>query len=222
MGVVTGSWRHGRYSLMEVCVQYTLLPEGSCAALGPDRSISSLDFCWARTKNMPPWTQSPRPRCEHEHLLVDHTTGLHNSMPPMGSGGHDRVLVFPMTGHLSLRFALLGASLLRVTSGSLRAHSGAVAVQDDAVGKPPAGGNRAYRLIPHILLLLYIREHQWLALHSRVVELPVHPRFLPEIVRVSVHLASSGREVAMARPDPSPSVHHCRVIELSLLFPLPG
>jgi hypothetical protein len=207
----------GRYVCSTRCC-----PKGSCAALGPDRSISSLHFCCARTKTMPPWTQSSRPRCEHELLLVDHTTGLYNSMPPMGSGGHDRVLVFPMTGHMSLRFALLGADLIRVISGSLRAHSGAIAVQDDAVGKPPHGGNRANRLTPLILLLLYIREHRWLALHSRVVALPMHPRFLPEVVLVSVHLASAGREVAMAQPDPSPSIHHCRVIQLSLLCPLPG
>jgi hypothetical protein len=99
----------------------------------------------------------------HELSLVDQTTGFYNSMPPMGAGGHDRVLVFPMTGHLSLRFALLAAGLLRVISRSLRAHSGAIAVQDDAVGKPPHGGNRANRLIPLILLLLCIRERRWLA-----------------------------------------------------------
>jgi len=171
---------------------------------------------------MPRWTQSPRPRCAHELSLVDHTIGLYNGMPPMGSGGHDRVLVFPMTGHLSLRFALLGADLIRVISGSLRAHSGAIAVQDDAVGKPPHGRTRANRLTPLILLLLCIREHRWLVLHCKVVALPVHPRFLPEIALVNVHLASAGREVAMARPAPSPSVHHCRVTQLSLLFPLPG
>jgi hypothetical protein len=190
--------------------------------LGPDRSISSLDFCCARTKNMPPWTQSPMPRCEHELSLIDHTTGLYNSMPPMGAGSHDRVLVFPMTGHLSLRFALLGAGLIRVITGSLRAHSGPIAVQDNPVGKPSHGGNRANRLTPLILLLLCIREHRWLALHSRVMALPVHPRFLPEIVLLSIHFASAGWEVAMARPDASPSVHHCRVIQVALLFPLPG
>lgn len=123
---------------------------------------------------------------------------------------------------MSLRFALLDAGFIRVISGSLRAHSGATAVQDDAVGKPPHGGNRANRLTPLILLLLCIREHRWLALHSRVVGLPVHPHLLPEIVLARVHLPSAGQEVAMARPDHSPSVHHCMVIQLSLLFPLPG
>jgi hypothetical protein len=40
-------------------------------------------------------------------------------MPPMGAGGHDRILVFPMTGYLLLRFVFLGAGLIRVISGSL-------------------------------------------------------------------------------------------------------
>jgi hypothetical protein len=40
-------------------------------------------------------------------------------MPAMGGGGHDRILVFPMTGYMLLRVVFLGAGLIRVISGSL-------------------------------------------------------------------------------------------------------
>jgi hypothetical protein len=191
-----------------------------CARPGPKHFLTRF-FC-ARTKNMPPWTQSPMPRCEHELSLVDRTTGLYNSMPPMGAGGHDRVLVFPRTGHMSLRFALLDAGFIRVISGPCGPIPARPLCKMTQWGSHRMGGNRANRLTPLILLLLCIREHRWLTLHSRVVALPVHPHLLPEIVLARVHLASAGQEVALARPDPSPSVHHCMAIQLSLLFPLPG
>ena len=35
MGVVAGSWRHGNYSLMEVCVQSTLLLQGQLCSARP-------------------------------------------------------------------------------------------------------------------------------------------------------------------------------------------
>ena len=161
--------RHGAPSWRYVCSTRCSRGQQGSARPGPKHFLTR--FLCARTKNMPPWTQSSMPRCEHEISLVDQPRGLYNSMPQMGAGGHDRPLVFPLAGHMSFNPTptLRDAGLIRVMSGFLRAHSGATAVQDDAVGKPPHGGNRANRLTPLILLLLCIREHRWLALHSRVV-----------------------------------------------------
>ena len=74
--VVAGSWKHSSYSLMEVCMQYTLLPEGSCAALGPDQSISSLDFSVLEQKT-----------CHHGHnrLCLDVSTSFHLATAQQGS-----------------------------------------------------------------------------------------------------------------------------------------
>jgi hypothetical protein len=83
--------------------------------------------------------------------------------------------------------------------GCLRTHSGVTAVQDDAVEKPPRGGNRANRLILHALLQLCIPKHRWLALHSSAVVVPVHPHLVAEMVPARVHLAFAGREVPRAQ-----------------------
>ena len=220
--VVAGSWRHGSYSLMEVCMQYTLLPEGSCAALGPDRSISSLDFSVLEQKT-----------CHHGHnrLCLDVSTSFRLSTAQQGSTiACPRWALVATIGYSCSRGQAIchfdSHSSMRALSESYRDPCGPIPARPlckmTQWGSHRMGGNRANRLTPLILLLLCIREHRWLALHSRVVALPVHPHLLPEIVLARVHLASAGQEVALARPDPSPSVHHCMVIQLSLLFPLPG
>ena len=96
--------------------------------------------------------------------------------------------------------------MLRVLWGFLRAHSGGTAVQDDAVGKPLRGGNRANRLILHEILLPCIPEHRWLALHSSVVAVPARLYVVAAVELPRVNLASAGREVVVARSGPSPSI----------------
>lgn len=191
-----------------------------CARPGPKHFLTRF-FC-ARTKNMPPWTQSPMPRCEHELSLVAAQQGSTIACP--------RWALVATIGYSCSRGQAIchfdSHSSMRALSESYRDPCGPIPARPlckmTQWGSHRMGGNRANRLTRLILLLLCIREHRWLALHSRVVALPVHPHLLPEIVLARVHLPSAGQEVAMARPDHSPSVHHCMVIQLSLLFPLPG
>jgi hypothetical protein len=137
----------------------TRCSQGQLCSARPGLKHFLTRFLYARTKNMPQWTQSPMPGCEQGISVVDHRQAVYNYTLPLGAGGHKKALVFPLTGHISLRSALLGAGLIRAIRRFLRVYSGAIAVQDDAGRKPPHRGNRANRLTPHILLLLCIHEH---------------------------------------------------------------